>query len=477
MRTKQIILSIALSMLMGVARAAELPSIPELAKVSADTYTSHRPAEADRLFRSKAIDRKIESMRSLLIRKNPQLWWMFQNCFPNTLDTTVHYTHTSDGDDDTFVVTGDIEAMWLRDSGAQVWPYLPYMKHDEALRRLIRGVIRRQLKCICIDPYANAFNKEATGSYWESDYTDMKKELHERKYEIDSLCYPIRLAYEYWVLTGDDTIFDDRWKEAMKQILQVFHDQQRKRGNRTPYTFQRKTNALHDTVSNYGYGHPAKPVGLIASFFRPSDDSTIFPFLVPSNFFAVSILRKAATILTRVNHDETLAADCTALADEVSDALQRYAIVDHPVYGRVYAFEVDGFGSHLLMDDANAPSLLSLPYLTEMSIDDPVYQNTRRMIWSTDNPYYFEGKAGAGIGGPHTGYDNVWPMSLIMKALTTTDRKEQEACLEQLLATDAGTGFMHESFNKDDAGRFTRSWFAWANTLFGELVIRMYGKD
>lgn len=456
--------------------AAEMPTIPELARVEADTFTSQRPAPEKRLFRSKAIDRKIESMRDILLRKNPQLWWTFQNCFPNTLDTTVHYSKTEDGDDDTFVITGDIHAMWLRDSAAQVWPYLRYMKDDKDLQRMIRGVIRRQIKSICIDPYANAFNFGPTGSEWQSDYTDMKPELHERKYEIDSLCYPVRLAYEYWLLTGDDTIFDAKWIEAVEKMLQVFRDQQRKRGNRTPYTFARTTSALHDTVSNYGYGHPANPVGLIASFFRPSDDSCVFPFLVPSNFFAVSILRKAATVLDKVNHNDALSAECTALANEVEAALRRYAVVDTPQYGKVYAFEVDGFGSHLLMDDANAPSLLSLPYLTEISISDPIYQNTRRMIWSHQNPYFFSGKAGEGIGGPHTGYDNVWPMSIIMKALTTTNRSEQEACIAQLLATDAGTGFMHESFNKDNPTKFTRSWFAWANTLFGELVIDVYGR-
>lgn len=471
MKTSIFLFSLALS---ASASAIELPSLPDLARVQADTYVSKRPEEPKRLFRSKAIDKQIAQMEKRLRAVSPKLWWMFQNCFPNTLDTTCQYSKTEDGDDDTFVFTGDIHAMWLRDSAAQVWPYLPYMAKDEALRHLIRGVIRRQMACVCIDPYANAFNMGPTGSEWESDYTDMKPELHERKYEIDSLCYPIRLAYAYWQLTGDDSIFDDRWLEAVRQTLKVFTDQQRKQGNVTPYKFQRKTSALHDTVSNYGYGHPANPVGLIASFFRPSDDSTIFPFLVPSNFFAVSVLHKASEVLTKVNHNAQLADQCTALANEVEAALQKYAVVNHPKYGQVYAFEVDGFGSSLLMDDANAPSLLSLPYLTDVKMEDPIYQNTRRMIWSHDNPYFFSGKDGEGIGGPHTGYDKIWPMSLIMKALTTDNRAEQEDCLQRLLAIDGGTGFMHESYNKDDCTDFTRSWFAWANTLFGELVLKMY---
>jgi len=465
----------AFALAMSPASALEIPSIPELAKVERDTFTDRRPPVKERLFRSKAIDKQITSLEQRLRAINPKLWWMFRNCFPNTLDTTVSYQRTPDGDDDTFVITGDIHAMWLRDSAAQVWPYLPYMKDDKELQHMIRGVIRRQLACICIDPYANAFNLGPTGSQWQSDETDMKPELHERKYEIDSLCYPIRLAYAYWQLTGDDSIFDERWLKAIQEVLRVFHEQQRKHGNRTTYMFARKTSALHDTVSNYGYGHPANPVGLIASTFRPSDDSTVFPFLVPSNFFAASVMRKASEILTKVNRNQELAAQCANLAKEVDSALKQYAVVEHPQFGKVYAFEVDGFGSHLLMDDANAPSLLSLPYLTDVPMNDPIYQNTRKMIWSEQNPYFFSGKAGAGIGSPHTGYDNVWPMSYVMKALTTTDRAEQEQCLQWLLNADAGTGFMHESFNKDDASDFTRSWFAWANTLFGELVIRMYG--
>lgn len=436
-----------------------------------------RPQPKDRLFSSPAIEQVISSMEQTLTAANPLLWQMFRNCFPNTLDTTVHFDADASGNptgEDTFVVTGDINAMWLRDSGAQVWPYLPYMAQDENLRKLIRGVIRRQLECLCIDPYANAFNQGPTGGEWQSDYTDMKPELHERKYELDSQCYPIRLAYEYWKLTGDETIFDERWISAMQKVLATMHEQQHKGDMRTSYTFQRTTHAMHDTRSNWGYGHPVKPVGLIASAFRPSDDSSIFPYLIPSNFMAVSCLRKAAEILTSVNKNETLSKDCKGLADEVETALQQYAIVEHPQYGKVYAFEVDGYGSHLLMDDANAPSLLSLPYLADIPVTDPIYQNTRRMIWSKDNPYFFAGKAGYGIGSPHTGYDYVWPMSIIMYAMTSTSRTEQEACIKQLLNTHAGTGFMHEAFKCYDDAEFTRSWFAWANTLFGELVIKMY---
>ena len=433
-------------------------------------YVCQRPAEAERLFTSQAIEQQIVRIQKMLT--NARLAWMFCNCFPNTLDTTVHYRKDADGSDDTFVYTGDIHAMWLRDSGAQVWPYVQFANEDPALQAMLAGVINRQMKCINIDPYANAFNDGPTGSDWESDQTDMKPELHERKYEIDSLCYPIRLAYYYWMVTGDESVFGEEWLSAVANILKTFREQQRKEGN-GPYTFLRKTDRQFDTLSNNGLGAPVKPVGLIVSSFRPSDDATVLQFLVPSNFFAVSSLRKAAEILTKVNKNEALAAECTALADEVAAALDKYAVYNHPEFGPIYAFEVDGFGNSLLMDDANVPSLLALKYLTPEVIDDGIYANTRRFVWSDSNPYFFRGKAGEGIGGPHIGYDMAWPMSIMMKAFTSDDDEEIKYCIEMLMSTDAGTGFMHESFNVDDPTDFTRAWFAWQNTLFGELIIKL----
>lgn len=432
-------------------------------------YKSQRPIIEQRLFYSEAIEKKIKEVTGLL--KNPYLRWMFENCFPNTLDTTVHY-RVQNGDDDTFVYTGDIHAMWLRDSGAQVWPYVAFANQDENLKKMLRGVILRQWKCINIDPYANGYNDGPVDGPWMNDKTDMKPELHERKWEIDSLCYPLRLAYHYWKVTGDDSIFQTSWLDAIVRILNTFKDQQRKDGKGN-YTFQRKTERALDTLSNNGFGNPVKPCGLIASAFRPSDDATTFQFLIPSNFFAVSSLKKAAEILTKVNRNETLAQECLNLANEVVDALKKYAVYNHPKYGPIYAFEVDGFGNHLLMDDSNVPSLLSMAYLGDVSIEDPVYQNTRRFVWSEDNPYFFRGTAGEGIGGPHVGYDMIWPMSIMMRAFTSIDDNEIRDCIQMLMDTDAGTGFMHESFHKNDCHNFTRSWFAWQNSLFGELILKL----
>ena len=457
---------------LSTASAVSLPDFNQAAALEAQKdntqLKTNRPAESERLFMSDAVEKKIKEVKKQL-EDNPYLAWMFENCFPNTLDTTVHW----DGDEDTFVYTGDIHAMWLRDSGAQVWPYVQLANKDKKLKKMLKGVILRQFKCINLDPYANAFNKEPIpNGDWMKDFTDMKPLLHERKYEIDSLCYPLRLAYHYWQVTGDASIFGEIWIEAVKNILQTFHEQQRKDGV-GPYHFMRTTERQLDTVSNNGLGNPAKPCGLICSFFRPSDDATTYLYLVPSNFMAVSSLRKAAEILTKVNHDTQLASQCTALADEVSAALKKYAVYNHPKYGKIYAFEVDGYGNHNLMDDANVPSLLAMAYLGDVSIDDPIYQNTRRFVWSEDNPYFFKGKVGEGIGGPHIGYDMIWPMSIMMKAFTSQDDAEIKWCIETLQRTDADTGFMHESFNVDNAKKYTRSWFAWQNTLFGELIIKL----
>lgn len=432
-------------------------------------YESKRFPLEKRHFTSKAVEEAIVKTKAQL--KDPKLAWMFENCFPNTLDTTVDFKMIN-GRPDTFVLTGDIHAMWLRDSGAQVWPYLQLCKNDEPLRLLIAGVINRHTKLIQIDRYANGFTQDTESSEWQTDLTEMKPFVHERKWEIDSLCYPVRLAYNYWKVTGDTSVFDKEWQESMALVLQTFKEQQRKEST-GPYKFQRKTERQLDTLNNDGWGNPVNPVGLIVSSFRPSDDATTFGFLVPSNLFAITSLREMAEISKKVTGDSAFADQCTALADEVQAAVNKYAVVNHPKYGKIYAFEVDGFGNAYLMDDANVPSLLALPYLDSVSVNDPVYQNTRKFVWSNDNPYFFKGTAGEGIGGPHIGYDMIWPMSIIMKAMTSKDDAEIRKCVKMLRDTDGGTGFMHESFHKNNPAKYTRHWFAWTNTLFGELIVKL----
>jgi len=433
-----------------------------------NTYDSKRPAPSARKFTSKAVEETIQRIKTTI--KDPELAWMFENCYPNTLDTTVNYS-VKDNRPDTFVITGDINAMWMRDSSAQVWPYLPLINKDGELKQLIKGVLNRQAACVLIDPYANAFNAGPTGSEWDSDDTTMKPELHERKWEVDSLCYPIRLAYNYWKTSGDSSFFDENWQKAGKLILATFREQQRE-NSPGPYHFQRKTEVASDTAPNGGYGNPVKTVGLICSIFRPSDDSTIYPFLIPSNYFAKLSLTQMGEMFRMIGKDHQTASACDALANEVHAALQKYATKHHPIFGEILAYEVDGFGNQLFMDDANVPSLLALPYLGALPANNPVYLNTRRMVLSDTNPYFFKGTAAEGIGGPHVGMDYIWPMSIIIRALTSNSRAEVARCLHWLKTTHAGTGFMHESFNKNNPADFTRKWFAWANTLFGELIIK-----
>lgn len=435
------------------------------------SFESKRPAIEKRHFSSKAVEQLITEVKDAIA--DPKLKWMFENCYPNTLDTTVKF-QMKGKKPDTFVITGDIEAMWLRDSSAQVWPYLQLLKQDKELQLLVAGLINRQAQCILLDPYANAFNDGPKGSYWETDNTQhMIKELHERKWEIDSLCYPIRVAYYYWLLTGDTSVFDTDWHNAMQLVVKTFKEQQRKDGL-GPYSFTRDCDRPTDSQINSGFGAPVKPVGLIVSAFRPSDDATQYGFLIPSNMFAVVSLRQLAEIENKVYGNADFAGQCLDLASEVDEAIQKYGVVNHPVAGKIYAFEVDGFGNSLCMDDANVPSLLGAPYLGYCKVDDALYQNTRKFVWSDNNPYFFKGKAGEGIGGPHVGLDYAWPMSIIMKGLTTGDAAELKECLTLLRNTDADTGFMHESFHVDNPAKFTRSWFAWTNTLFGELIVKIY---
>ena len=452
----------------GILSAGMLLSKSNGFALGQNDFMSKRPSPADRKFTSEAVEATIIKIKKQIA--NPELAWLFENCFPNTLDTTVD-VEMINGKPDTYVITGDIDAMWLRDSTAQVWPYLSLIKNDAKLQQLIAGVINRQKKCILLDRYANAFFKDENKvSEWKSDLTEMKPGIHERKWEIDSLCYPIRLAYHYWKYTGDTTVFDNDWVHSIELTVQTFKEQQRKENN-GPYSFQRTTAWATDGVPLGGYGYPVKPVGLICSMFRPSDDATIYPFLVPSNFFAVVSLRQAAQMLNSIQHNTKLANECTALATEVEKALQQYAIINHATFGKIYAYEVNGFGSFNLMDDANVPSLLSLPYLGAVKATDPLYLNTRKLLLSTNNPFFFKGKAAEGIGGPHAGMFMIWPLSIVMRGLTATTAAEVKLCLDMLTKTHGNTGFMHESFHKDDAANFTRKWFAWANTIFGELVM------
>jgi uncharacterized protein len=438
---------------------------------SNSTFPTIRIPESQRNFKSPSVEAMIQEVKKNI--KNQEMAWLFENCFPNTLDTTVDF-EMMNNKPDTYVITGDIDAMWLRDSTAQVTPYLSLVKKDAELQKLISGVINRQVKNILKDPYANAFYKDANKiSEWKDDVTDMKPGIHERKWEIDSLCYPIRLSYLYWKETKDTTPFDAQWKEAIALIVKTFKEQQRKK-SKGEYKFERRTTWATDGVPLGGYGYPAKANGMIFSMFRPSDDATIFPLFVPANLFAAVSLQQASEMLNAIQKDTVLAKECSDLANEVRTATLKHGIINHPEFGKMFAYEINGYGSYNLMDDANVPSLLALPYLGAIAASDPVYQNTRKFVLSENNPFYFKGKVGEGIGGPHAGVDMIWHLSIIMRGLTSQNDQEIKYCLNLLQKSHGNTGFMHESFHKDDATQFSRKWFAWANTLFGEFILKVY---
>jgi meiotically up-regulated gene 157 (Mug157) protein len=428
-----------------------------------------RPAVSDRHFSSPAIEEAIVSLQGHIADR--QLRVLVENCLPNTLDTTVH-VGTFEGRPDTYVVTGDIDAMWLRDSSAQVWPYLEFVRKDERLRSLVEGVIRRHARMILIDPYANAFMKNPTDaplSWAVHDKTEQHPGVGERKWEIDSLCYPIRLAHGYWKAAAP---FDAQWRAAAEAIVRTFREQQRMHSP-GPYSFERESAVPYDTVALSGMGNPARPNGMIFSMFRPSDDACVYPLFVPAKLFAVKSLGQLADLATHAAHDDSLATRANALAAEVAQAVHLHGQVQHSRFGLMWAYEVDGYANTLLMDDANAPGLLSLPYLGICPLGDAVYQPTRSFVLSPDNPYFFSGSAAEGIGGPHQGLNAIWPMSILFRAFTSSNAAEIRQCLRWVRDTTAGTGFMHETFQKDDPAKFTRPWFAWANTLFGEFMLKL----
>ncbi|WP_448662949.1 glycoside hydrolase family 125 protein [Sphingomonas sp. CJ20] len=449
-----------------------LAATPAFAQ-AAPPVASRRPAPGDRRFVSKAVEREIARVSKQIA--DPKLRWMFGNCYPNTLDTTVKMG-TVDGAPDAFVITGDINALWLRDSSAQVKPYLHLAKQDPALRTLFRGLIARQSRCILIDPYANAFLEDPTArtelSWALKDETRMLPGVAERKWEIDSLCYPMRLAHGYWQATGDAAPFDARWAEAARLSIATFREQQRKTG-KGPYRFLRASNRPTETLMLDGYGAPSRPVGLIHCGFRPSDDACVYPFLIPANYFAVTALNELAVVANAARQDAALANDATALADEVAAALIDYGTMRLRDGREVMAYEVDGFGNAIFMDDANVPSLSSLAYLGCVHPANPLWRRTADAAWSDVNPYWSRGRAVEGIGGPHVGLGQVWPMSLVMRALSSSDDATIRQCLRMVRDSDGGTGFIHEAVDHDDPAKFTRDWFAWANGLFGELIVHL----
>jgi meiotically up-regulated gene 157 (Mug157) protein len=350
-----------------------------------------------------------------------------------------------------FIITGDIPAMWLRDSTWQVEPFLR-AQHPE-VGRLLAEVSRTQVGFVLLDAYANAFNPGPNGNCWHKDFPDQSDWVFERKYELDSLACVLRLARRTAEVFGITDHLDARFHSAVDAIIALarreqYHDP-------SSYVFRRDNGVAHDSLSHRGCGAPTQPTGMVWSAFRPSDDACVYGFHVPSNLFFAHELRR----LQR--------SDATLLADEIEAGVAKHALTD-----RGYAYEVDGVGNALFIDDANVPSLLSLPYLEVCPVDDPAYLATRRRVLSPDNPWWFSGGALRGVGSQHTPRDQVWPIAVAIEAMTSTNPSGRAGAVELLERTDAGTGYMHESVHVDDPSRFTRGWFSWADMTWLDLVLR-----
>ena len=393
---------------------------------------------------------------------------LFRNCYKNTFETTTKPMP----DGTTYIFTGDIPAMWLRDSTAQVHQYLPLAAKNAEVADVLEGLIRRQLQCVLYDPYANAFNEEENAHGHIKDIPLQKPMVWERKYEVDSLCFVLQLCSEFYAYTGRTSFLKENlFVTALRSILSLWKTEQYHM-EKSPYRFQRPNTKPKDTLTNDGMGTPVAYTGMTWSGFRPSDDACINGYLVPSNMFAAVVLHSIANICSDVLDDADLAAEVTTLEQEIRGGISDYAIVEDKEFGRMYAYETDGMGHYTFMDDSNVPSLLAAPYFGFCKKDDPIYLNTRNYILSKRNPYYYEGKVLRGTGSPHTPEGYVWHIGLVLQGLTATDPAEVRGVLDMLCASDADTGYMHEGVNADDPTQFTRPWFAWANSIFSELVLK-----
>ncbi|KAI9484229.1 MAG: meiotically up-regulated gene 157 protein [Benjaminiella poitrasii] len=464
-----------------------------------------RPTEVCRKFASSVIESVINNVTSKMV--NLDLARLFTNSFPNTLDTTISKTAcilketvNSDCQPLSYIITGDINAMWLRDSANQLLPYLNYIKQDGNLKRLFLGAIYMQAHFINIDPYSNAFNEpidinelaKSTSSSFNKRSVVLLDGVFENKWEIDSLASFMSLSYQYWNQSGDDSFVNNTvWINAVESIIETIKHQQEPTFNETTgqvldtnYAFSQTTDRPTETQFINGRGQPVRHTGMVKSLFRPSDDATVYPFFIPGNAMLSVELDHLSQLLSKssanqVSRVQQLASKASILSKEIKEAIYKYGLIEHPTYGKIFAYEVDGYGSSLIMDDANIPSLLSLSLIGFLDQNDQIYQNTRRLVLSHDNPYYFSGPRGSGIGGPHIGLEYAWPMSQIVRILTSSDDKEIEQALDVIVASTDNTGLIHESINVyrqgggDNNRGYTRSWFSWANGLFGQAILKV----
>lgn len=416
----------------------------------------------------KTVARAIDDYAAQQQLATPATTALFQNLLSDVLAKAT----TSEADGTYFVKTGDIPAMWLRDATFQVLPYVQLIPEIPDLQEILVGVLRRELRFVQHDPYANAFNQTSSGAHWSDDESDIPVSdlVWERKFEIDSLCAPLLLALRLHEQTGVTDFFDDEFWNTLAKILTVFETEQHHESQST-YYFKRKDCPANDTLTNNGRGTPVAETGMIWNGFRPSDNASEYGYHVPSNMFAVTMLWELLPLVPTELTD--LKVRMQTMITGIERGIADYAVVTLPTGETGYAYEVDGLGHMKLMDDANVPSLLSLPFIGYTDVDNPLYRATREFILSAQNPYYYQGSVLQGIGSNHTPEAYVWPISLAMVGLTTADRQVKQAQLALIAATDNATKQCHESVSVDDVSQYTREWFSWANMTYCQLALEL----
>ncbi|KAK4452702.1 hypothetical protein QBC34DRAFT_483238 [Podospora aff. communis PSN243] len=476
--------------------------------VSAGRYAMSymRPPKECRTVVVDAVDDLISVIVDYI--SDPDLARLFENTYPNTLDTAIKWTGFVNGTNDplTFVVTGDIDAMWLRDSANQLLPYASLLRSDDGkLAELFRGVITLQARYILESPFCNAFqapreskiapavNQAASDDRVFPPYNSSS--VFECKWELDSLAAFLRICSVYYNTMGLDPWFysDELGLGAVIQTIMATAESMKTTTYDddgfplvSPYTFERKSYRSTETLANDGRGNPvSRDTRLIRSSFRPSDDATTFQYHIPSNMMFASQLSLSASLIYEMENNTSEIPDglwenMTDMIDDLRLSLHHEAVVNVPSgyflekNETVYAYEVDGFNNFVFMDDANVPSLLSLPLLGYTNGSDEIYQRTRARVLWWQNPYLMNGPVINAVGSAHTGPGKAWPMASIVQIMTSDDDDEIFTCLRELVSSTAGTGLIHESINTFNESDFTRPWFSWANGLFGEMILDLY---
>ncbi|TPX16891.1 uncharacterized protein E0L32_003453 [Thyridium curvatum] len=505
-----------------------------------------RPPPECRSFNLPSMEALITRMKGVI--KDPDLFRLFENSYPNTLDTMVKWKgYRNKTRDDgvilqertdeelTYVITGDIDAMWLRDSASQIYSYrslLEASNSSDSLASLWRGLINSHSRYIVISPYCHSFQPPAesgiepthNGAFHQNNpqppYNPAK--VFDCKWELDSLASFLQISTAYYERTGDAAFFGKyAWIDAVQAAVDAAGAMRKGtygedgKVQSSAWTFTGWTNRGSETLTNDGLGNPSRENGMVRSAFRPSDDATIYQFLVPANMMWAKYLEEASHIMDRLTDTDPRAASLTRVMRSHALGIRRgidaEAVVRHKKFGEVYAYEVDGFGGQNLMDDANLPSLLASPLFnySRSSVagglpeggrgaeeHDEIYRNTRRFVTSEDNPYWAKGPVLSAVGGPHLGPGKGWPMAAIVAGMTAYDvsrsperggsddgngtalaqkavEEEVAAELGQVLDSTGGWGVIHETVNAFSADDWTRAWFGWANGLFGELILRI----